>query len=123
VRAVDGNDSDWWNSGGYPTQWLEVDLGSPQRIGKVRLITPDFPSAGSILLLGRTNTDQPFHLLHAFSGPAADEQLVAFAPKPPWRKIRYLRLYVPQPSLGGVGWVSWHELSVYAPKVKPVKKH
>jgi len=43
---------------------------------------------------------------------------VAFAPKKPWRKIRYLRLYIPQ-TLGPVGWVAWHELSVYAPKPPP----
>jgi len=34
IRAVDGNDADWWNSGGYPTQWFEVDLGSPKAIGR-----------------------------------------------------------------------------------------
>lgn len=122
VRAVDGNDTDWWNSGGYPTQWLEVDLGTPQRIGKVRLITPESPSIGSVLLLGRTSTNQPFHLLHAFSGPTADEQLIAFAPKRPWKNIRYLRLYVPPAGTGAVGWVSWHELSVYAPKPKAAPK-
>jgi hypothetical protein len=116
VRAVDGLISDWWNSGGYPSQWLDVDLRSPRQIGKVRLITIDYPSGGSVLLLGRTRLDEPFHLLHAFRGPTADMQLVAFAPKKAWRKIRYLRLYVPAAASGGVGWVSWHELSVYAPR-------
>jgi len=81
----------------------------------------DYPSGGSILLLGRTQPNEPYHLLHAFNGPTADNQLVAFAPKKPWKKIRYLRLYVPSPTSGGVGWVAWHELSVYAPK--PKAKH
>jgi len=119
VRAVDGDDNDWWNSGGYPTQWLEVDLGRPKKIGKVRLIAMDYPSGGAILLLGRTRQDQPYHLLHAFRGPLADAQLVAFAPKKPWQRIRYLKLYIPSPAYGGVGWVAWHELSVYAPKPPP----
>jgi len=31
--------------------------------------------------------------------------------------VRFLRLYVPAVN-GQVGWVAWHELSVYAPKKK-----
>jgi RTX calcium-binding nonapeptide repeat (4 copies)/WD40-like Beta Propeller Repeat len=114
VRAVDGNITDWWNSGGYPSQWLELDLRRPTAIGLVRFITMEYPSAGSILLLGRSTLNAPFHLLHAFPGPTADLQQVSFAPKKPWRHVRYLRLDIPQ-ALGNVGWVAWHELSVYAP--------
>jgi RTX calcium-binding nonapeptide repeat (4 copies)/NedA-like, galactose-binding domain/WD40-like Beta Propeller Repeat len=117
VRAVDGNLTDWWNSGSYPTQWLEVDLGSPVQIARVRFITMEYPAGGSILLLGRSTPDAPFHLLHAFRGPFADLEQLAFAPKKPWRNVRYLRLYIPQTN-GQVGWVAWHELAVYAPTKK-----
>jgi hypothetical protein len=116
-RAVDGNVQDWWNSGGWPSQWLEVDLGVPKTIGLVRGIAMGYPSGGSILLLGKSTPDSPYHLLHAFQGPLADNEQIAFAPKKPWRNVRFLRLYVPSAN-GGVGWVAWHELSVYAPRKK-----
>ena len=116
-RAVDGNVQDWWNSGGYPSQWLEVDLGVPKTIALVRGISMGYPNGGSILLLGKSTPDSPYHLLHAFRGPMADYQQVAYAPTQPWRNVRFLRLYVPAVN-GQVGWVAWHELSVYAPKKK-----
>lgn len=117
IRAVDGIDDDWWNSGGWPSQWLEVDLGRPLSIGRVRLVTMEYPAGGSILLLGRSTTSGPFHLLHAFPGPMAAEQQVSFAPKRPWRNVRYVRLYVPAVN-ASVGWAAWHELGLYAPKAK-----
>jgi Tol biopolymer transport system component len=117
VRAVDGNTSDWWNSGNWPAQWIEVDLQRPRTIGLVRFISMEYPSGGAILLLGRSTASGPYHLLHAFPGPMADNQLVGYAPKKPWRNVRYLRLHVP-PAAGNVGWVALHELSVYAPKAK-----
>ena len=120
-RAVDGDAADWWNSGNYPTQWVEIDLRQPRTIGQIRLITMDYPANGAVLLLGRTTSTQPYRLLHAFRGPLADNELLTFAPKTPWRNVRYLRLYVPA-AIGQVGWVAWHELSVYAPKPKPKGK-
>jgi Tol biopolymer transport system component len=117
LRAFDGNAQDWWNSGGWPAQWLEVDLGVPRTIALVRGISMEYPNGGSILLLGKATPDSPYRLLHAFDGPMADNQVVSFAPKKPWRNVRFLRLYVPSVN-GQVGWVAWHELSVYAPKQK-----
>ncbi|MGZ4152560.1 MAG: discoidin domain-containing protein, partial [Actinomycetota bacterium] len=121
VRAVDGQTSDWWNSGNYPGQWLEVDLGRPRQIARVSLITMEYPGGSSILLLGRATSEDTFHLLHAFRGPMADLQQVAFAPKKAWRNVRYLRLYIPQ-VYAPVGWVAWHEMSVYGPKPRAPKR-
>jgi hypothetical protein len=38
VRAVDGVSGDWWNSGGYPSQWIQVDLqrAKKRRAGSAR---------------------------------------------------------------------------------------
>jgi dipeptidyl aminopeptidase/acylaminoacyl peptidase len=120
-RAVDGNTADWWNSGGYPSQWLEVDLGWPKTIAHVRLISTEYPGGGSILLLGRANPQGPFRLLHAFPGPIADQQQLTYTPKRPWRNIRYLRLDIPAVS-GQAGWAAWHELAAYAPASKIATK-
>jgi hypothetical protein len=42
-------------------------------------------------------TGGPYRLLHAFLGPMADAQPAALAPKKPWQKVRYPKLYVPGP--------------------------
>jgi len=118
-RAVDGRFDDWWNSGGYPSHWVEVDLGAPVDIGRISLITPEIPNGGSLLVLGRATPNDPFRQLHLFQGPTTDMQQVAYTPKRPWRAVRYVRVAVP--SVTGAPWVSLRELQVYAPTQK--RKH
>jgi len=115
VRAIDGIIGDWWNSGGYPSHWIEIDLQRPVAIGLVRLIAPDMPSGSSVLLLGKTSADDPYRLLHVFNGPTAFMQQLVYAPKTPWRTVRYIRLEVPTANTP-MPWVSWPEIEVYAPK-------
>jgi TolB protein len=118
MRAVDGRIDDWWNSGGYPSHWIEVDLQQPVTIARISLIPTEYPSGALFMVLGRDDPSQPFRLLHTFDGPTADMQKLGFAPTKPWRKIRYLRIVVPQAN-APIGWVAWREISVYAPKPKP----
>jgi dipeptidyl aminopeptidase/acylaminoacyl peptidase len=117
-RAVDGRIDDWWNSGGYPSHWLEVDLMRPMTIARIRLITPELPSGASFVVLGRATATQPFHLLHLIKGPTVDLQQVDFTAKRPWRNVRYMRIAVPR-SAASPPWVSLRELAVYAPTATP----
>jgi WD40-like Beta Propeller Repeat/RTX calcium-binding nonapeptide repeat (4 copies) len=117
-RAVDGRIDDWWSSGGYPSHWIEVDLQRPVTIARISLITTEYPTGALFMVLGRDDPSQPFRLLHTFDGPTADMQKLGFAPTNPWRKVRYLRIVVPQAN-APMGWVAWREISVYAPKPKP----
>jgi hypothetical protein len=118
--AVDGLAQDWWNSGVGGTHWFEVDLGAPTRIGRVVLVAPQIASGGTVLLLGRGDPSSPLVQLHRFAGPTADLEQISFAPKKPWRGVRYLRLEVSEAPNDGT-WVSWHELKVYAP-ANPARK-
>jgi Ca2+-binding RTX toxin-like protein len=111
MLAVDGRYDDAWSSGGYPPQWLEVDLQRPVTIARLRLIAPDLPSGAALVVLAR-NDDGSYRLLHRFSGPTVFTQAVSFRPRHPWRKVRWLRLYVPAGSFSG--WVSCPELEAYA---------
>src|SRR5262249_4549882 len=104
---------DWWNSGGYPTHWVEVDLGRPVDITKVSLVTPELPAKGNFLLLGRATTDDAYRLLHVFTGPTADLEQVDCSPKRAWPTDRCARLGVPQvPNVDGPG-ASVREVKVY----------
>jgi hypothetical protein len=116
--AVDGRIDDWWNSGGYPSHWIEVDLQRPVDIARVSLVPTEYPKGASFLVLGRGDPTEPFRLLHTFDGPTADMQQLAFAPKHPWRKVRYLRLVVPVAN-APIGWIAWREIAVYGPKPAP----
>ena len=112
IEAVDGRILDWWNSGGYPSHWIEVDLLRSVAVTRVALVAPELPAGATFMLLGRSSTNGAFRLLHVFKGPTADLQRVAYTPKRPWRGIRYLRLVVPT-SQATMPWVSWREMKVY----------
>jgi TolB protein len=114
VLAFDGRADDWWNSGGYPSHWVEVDLQRPVDITRVSLVLPSFPTKTAIILLGRTATGDAYRLLRIFKGPTADLEQIDYSPKRPWHGIRYVRLVVPQSADSySIGWVSMRELKVY----------
>jgi Tol biopolymer transport system component len=117
IRAVDGRIDDWWNSGGPPSHWLEIDLQRPVTVARLRLVMPELPSGASLLLLGRADPAAPLRLLHAFGGPTADLQQIDYAPKHPWRGVRYLRVVVSSGNFASP-WVSLRELAVYGPAPK-----
>jgi Tol biopolymer transport system component len=118
VLAVDDNIQDWWNSGGYPAHWVEVDLLQATVVADIRLISPDLPTGATLAVLGRSRTTDPFRLLHTFKGPTFDLQLLDFAPKHSWRGIRYVRVLVPAATNTPLPWVSLRELAVYGPTPK-----
>ncbi len=115
VRAFDGDINDWWNSGGYPSHWVEVDLQSPVDIGRISFITPETPSGASFVVLGRADPNHPYRLLHVFVGPTADLEQLDFAPARPWHGIRYVRVVVPVAANAPMPWVSWRELEIFPP--------
>ena len=113
--AVDGSIEDWWNSGAYPWQWIEIDLGRPTTIGRIRLIASEQQSAGPIIVLGRgPDTGGTYRALTRFTGPTVDKQELARSPRTPWRRVRYLRV-VSGASNGPQNWVAWREIEVYPP--------
>ena len=111
VRAVDGRTDDIWNSGGYAPQWIEIDLGRPVDIGRIRLIAGEQPAGVAFLVLTRRG-DGTYRLLHRFDGPSVYRQELRFSRKRPWRAVRYLRVAASQGS-GASAWVSWPEIEVY----------
>ena len=114
ARAFDGRSDDWWNSGGSPSHWVEVDLQRPVDITRVSLVLPELPTGGAFILLGRTATDDAYRLLRVFKGPTADLEQIDYSPRRPWHGIRYVRLVVPQTSNPYTSvWVSLRELKVY----------
>jgi hypothetical protein len=115
VRAVDGRPETAWNAGGWPTQWIEVDLQRATDIARIRLVAGPQAEGVRHLVLGKgPATRGAYRLLRIVRGPTAAMQEVIVAPKKPWRGIRTLRIET-QAGTGGSGWVSWHEIEAFAP--------
>lgn len=114
--AVDGSIENGWNSGGFPLQWIEIDLGRPTAVGRIRLIAlGGQPGAAAILVLGRgPETGGTYRLLTRFEGPNVEKQALVRVPRSPWRRVRYLRVAVGA-SNGPQGWVAWREIEVFPP--------
>ena len=115
-RVVDGRADDFWNSGGWPPAWIEVDLLHATDIRTIRLVTGPQPRGVIHLVLGKgPATRGAYRVLRTLRGPTATRQEVVLTPKRPWRGIRRLRIET-QAGSHGAAWVSWHEIEVYAPR-------
>ena len=113
-RAVDGLMGNSWNSGGDPTQWIEIDLGAPVPIGRIRLFVsqyPNGPSTHEILTRATNGVGDPWTLQYTFSGSTVDNQVLEYSPASAWTNVRYVRVN----TTSSVSWVAWKEIEVYGP--------
>ena len=115
ARAVDGRIDDWWNSGAAPAQWVEVDLGRPTAIGRIRLVAGQQGSSDLVVLGRGPRTAGAYRLLRRYSGPTASRQEIVFRPARPWRDVRFVRVLIGSPA-GAPDWASLHELEVEPPR-------
>lgn len=111
--AVDGiddqNQFNWWSSGDFPPQWIEIDLGAPATVEGIRLTVSQAPPGGTRHLVWGIQEDGTSSLLHEFSGSTDDAFVLEYAPEEPWEGIRRIRIEtVESPS-----WVAWREIEVF----------
>jgi hypothetical protein len=110
--AVDGSPEFIWNSGDFAPQWIEIDLGAPQSIGRVALLSAQSPEGDTVhRVLARASAGDPYELLHEFAGFTSDAQWIHYSPQEPWENVRYLRIK----TIGSPSWVAWREIQVYPP--------
>jgi hypothetical protein len=110
--AVDGLMANRWGAGLGAPQWIEIDLGAPTTIGRIRLFvtqTPDGPTTHYIV--GRAMTSDDWEQIHAFAGSTVDNQVLEHTFATPETDIRYVRV----DTAASVSWVSWREIEIYAP--------
>jgi hypothetical protein len=109
-NAVDGLMANRWGAGGYPPQWIDVDLGSAVSVGRVRLFINQFPDGSTThRVYGRASTVDPWVLLHEFNGFTVDGQVLEHQPGTAWTNVRHVRVE----TNASPSWVSWKEIEVY----------
>ena len=108
--AVDGDFGTLWNSGGGPTQWLEIDMGAEYNIKEIRLSISQFPEGQTIhLIKGKgMGTGDQFVLLHTFDGITRDGDELVFTPESPISGIHFILVE----TVNSPSWIAWREIEV-----------
>jgi F5/8 type C domain-containing protein/cellulase (glycosyl hydrolase family 5) len=108
ANAIDGNNGTVWNAGAGPTQWIEIDLGEPERVIALRLIVAQSPSGTTKHQVYVRGHEGDLQLVHTFEGPTTDGDLLEFIPDVPPEGAQFVRIVtVESPS-----WVAWKEIEV-----------
>jgi hypothetical protein len=109
--AVDGTIDLWWGAGAFAPQWILIDLGSAQTIGKIRLAITQSPPGETIHQIWVGSSIDNLYPLHTFEGYTVFGQVLEFTPETPLENIRYVRVNTRQ----SPSWVGWEEIEVLAP--------
>jgi len=108
-RAVDGNDSTSWNSGDFPPQWIELDLGAPAAITEIRLLVTQDPNGNTQhrILLGSDAGN--LSEMYQFNQTTQTGTWLVFRPEEAIENIRIVRIE----TLSSPSWVGWVEIQVF----------
>jgi len=107
--AVDGDPETIWNSGGLPTQWIEIDFGSVFDIERVILLTAQTPDGPTIHQVWGRGESGDYRQFHEFRGSTADGLTLDVSPVSYWSGIRYLKIETTE----SPSWVAWREIAVF----------
>lgn len=107
-KAADGNPNTSWNSGGPPTQWIDIDLGSDRLFSKLRML-PEMSNWGQVVhnIYGRTSAGE-WHFFGT-SGSVGQNNLWIEYFSPREIPVRYLVIQ----TTTSPSWVAWREFQVY----------
>lgn len=106
--AVDGNFSTLWNSGAFPAQWIELDMGSDRMVGNLNLVTGMYPNGPvNHEVLGRTAAGAWVSLAN-WNGWATDGQLLGVQVVQ-GTPVRYIIVN----TTASPSWVAWREIQAF----------
>jgi len=107
ARATDGDVTTVWNAGAFAPAWIQLDLGEPVSISKVRLNISQVPSGPSTHVIAGGPTPEALVPIGTIDGDTTDNQWLEVAA--PAANVRYLRISTTK----SPSWVSWREIEVY----------
>jgi F5/8 type C domain len=109
ANAFDGNRQTAWSAGALAPQWIQVDLGSPQSVKRIRLYVGELPAGFTVhRVYGRKSAAEPERLLHELAGFTQGGDVLEQTPPQPWSDVRYVRVE----TLAGPSLVGWREVEI-----------
>lgn len=106
--AIDGDVETTWNSGRFPAQWIEIDLGGIYDISEIRLTVAQYPGGATVHRLLIKQIGSSYTLIHTFDGNTGDWQELVFSPTTAITKVTSLRVE----TVASPSWVAWREVVV-----------
>lgn len=118
-RAVDGREllppwesPEWWGAGAFAPQWIEIDLGTPSTVARLRFVVEQSPPGFTVHdVYGRASAADPWRLLHTFAGFTQATDVLDHTAPAPWADVRHVRVE----TVSSPSWVAWRELEVISP--------
>lgn len=108
-KAVDGNDATAWNAGGFPPQWVELDLKSARTVSGLRMASNHFPDGAATIEIYGGAAASPSALVHSFTQTITSGDVLNITFSSPASNVRYLRIKTTADS----SWTGWSELTPY----------
>jgi len=110
--AIDGTMRQW-TSGGFPPQWIEVDLTSPLEISLVRLTVGQSPDGPTVHEVWIRAPGKDYAMVHQFKGTTKDNQILEYRPGAGVVAASVKIVTTASPS-----WVGWREIEVLSTPTK-----
>ncbi len=106
--AVDGSLNTFWNSGGLPEQWIQIDLGKNITLRGIKLFSAQFPNGATTLQIWAG--PDPDHLIsvYEFNGITREFAEVEILLPSPQAGVRYVKIVSTQGSSN----VAWREVEI-----------
>ena len=103
--AIDGNVATQWGSGADAAQWIEIDLGAPTAIGRVRLVVAQWPEGRTVHVITIDGVE-----IGTLEGETTGGDLIELLLDDPviGQTIRVTTTLSPS-------WIAWSEIEVLAP--------
>lgn len=121
TNAIDENPETIWSAGNSPPQWIQIDLGTPVTISRIRLIVGQYPNGETTHQIYAGASPSDLELVHEFSGNTLDTDVLDFVPTEPLTGISFVKILTTR----SPSWVAWKEIEVFgnadgqAPPLEP----
>ncbi|MGI9584955.1 MAG: discoidin domain-containing protein [Acidimicrobiia bacterium] len=108
-RAVDGDPTSAWNSGGYPTQWIAIDLNGTATLTSARLLVGQNPPGATVHQLIGWGPAFDESVLYEFDQTTTDDSWIEVTFSEPIAGISHVAVV----TISSPSWTAWREIEIY----------
>lgn len=106
-RAFDGDVTTAWSAGAFVPCWIQLDLGRPVTISRVRLNVLQTPPGPTTHEVSGGPTPDSLTLIGTLDGHTTDDQWLELNQSA--NNVRYVKIE----TLKSPSWVAWREIEIY----------